>query len=105
MAKGRGRYQHDDRRKTQREYMSYEDVPLEEYRYNEPEPSNITGKFIKIFLILFLAVASCAGELPLPGADVVYGQGADVYGRRRGGEGAAGEEEREEREGEVREEG
>ena len=58
MAKGRGRYQHDDRRKTQREYMSYEDVPLEEYRYNEPEPSNITGKFIKIFLILFLAVAS-----------------------------------------------
>ena len=58
MAKGRGCYQHGDRRKAQREYMSYEDVPLEEYRYNEPEPSNITGKFIKIFLILFLSVAA-----------------------------------------------
>ena len=57
MAKGRGRYQHDERR-AKREYMSYEDVPLEEYRYNEPEPSNITGKFIKIFLILFLSVAA-----------------------------------------------
>ncbi len=41
---------------AERKYMSYEDVPLADYRDIDPIPQNLTKKFFKIFLILFLGV-------------------------------------------------
>ncbi len=58
MAKGRGRYESEERKTSKRKYMSYEDVPLEENDVEEAEPKNITSKFLKMFLILFLSVAA-----------------------------------------------
>ena len=54
----RGRYEIQEKKASERKYTSYEDVPLEDYRSTEPEPSNITGKFLKVFLILFLSVVA-----------------------------------------------
>ena len=45
MKKNKGRYQNKDRRVIDREYMSYEDVPIEDYRDEEPIPKNLTKKF------------------------------------------------------------
>ncbi len=56
MKKIKGRYQNKDRRVIDREYMSYEDVPIEDYRDEEPIPKNLTKKFLKVFLILFISV-------------------------------------------------
>lgn len=56
MKKIKGRYQNSDRRTVNRKYMSYEDVPIQDYRDTDPMPKNITGKFLKIFFILFLSV-------------------------------------------------
>lgn len=52
----RGRYEKSEKKSSERKYTSYEDVPLEDYRQLEPEPKNITSKFLKMFLILFLSV-------------------------------------------------
>lgn len=56
MKKTKGRYQNKDRRVIDRKYMSYEDVPLQDYRDTEPMPKNLTKKFLKVFFILFLSV-------------------------------------------------
>ena len=69
MKSGRGRYQNDENRQkkraAQRKYMSYEDVPLEDYRDEEPMPNNLTRRFLKMFLILFLAVVAVMAVLNL----------------------------------------
>lgn len=52
----RGRYEKKEKKNNKRQYLSYEEVPLDEVKDDEPEPSNITGKFLKTFLILFLSV-------------------------------------------------
>ena len=52
----RGRYEKKEKKNNKRKYMSYEEVPLDDIKDDEPEPSNITGKFLKTFLILFLSV-------------------------------------------------
>ena len=54
----RGRYESSEKKPSQRKITSYEDVPLEDVRDNEQEPKNITGKFLKVFLILFLSVVA-----------------------------------------------
>lgn len=57
--KKKGRYQHTNPNKaSKRKYMSYEDVPLREYRDTEPVPQNLTQKFIKVFFFLFIAVVA-----------------------------------------------
>ncbi len=56
MKKIKGRYQNKDRRVIDRKYMSYEDVPLQDYRDTEPMPKNLTKRFLKVFFILFLSV-------------------------------------------------
>ncbi len=56
MKKAKGRYQNKERRIVNRKYMSYEDVPLQDYRDNDPVPNNLTRKFFKVFVILFLSV-------------------------------------------------
>lgn len=40
----------------ERKYMSYEDVPLTNFRDNDPAPTNLTKKFFKVFGILFIGV-------------------------------------------------
>ena len=54
MKKAKGRYQNKERRIVNRKYMSYEDVPLQDYRDNDPVPNNLTRKFFKVFVILFI---------------------------------------------------
>ncbi len=39
-----------------RKYVSYEDVPLAEYRDSDPVPNNLTKKFFRVFIIIFLGV-------------------------------------------------
>lgn len=62
MKRNRGRYQNDEakqeKKAAKRKYMSYEDVPLEDYRDEEPMPENLTKRFLKMFLILFLSVVA-----------------------------------------------
>ena len=61
MKSNKGRYQNEEKRKkkvSNRKYMSYEDVPLEDYRDEDPMPNNITKRFLKMFFILFLAVVT-----------------------------------------------
>ncbi len=62
MRSNRGRYQNDEKKQekkaAKRKYMSYEEVPLEDYRDDEPLPHDITKKFLKMFLILFLSVVA-----------------------------------------------
>ena len=42
MRKKKGRYQHNDKKAVKREYMSYEDVPINDYEdcllYTSPSP-------------------------------------------------------------------
>lgn len=54
----RGRYESNEKKPSERKYTSYEDVPLEDVKDTEQEPKNITGKFLKVFLILFLSVVA-----------------------------------------------
>ncbi len=60
MKKKQGKYSGEDtkaeKRASKRKYMSYEDVPLEDYREPVPVQGNVTKKFLKLFLILFFAV-------------------------------------------------
>ena len=42
----------------ERKYISYEDVPLTDYRDSDPLPQNLTKKFLKIFIIIFLGVVT-----------------------------------------------
>lgn len=58
MKRKKGRYQHNDKKAVNRKYMSYEDVPIQDYEDTEPVPKNLTKKFLKVFLILFLAVVA-----------------------------------------------
>lgn len=58
MKRKKGRYQSNDRKVSKREYMSYEDVPIKDYEDTEPIPKNLTKKFLKVFLILFLSVVT-----------------------------------------------
>ena len=62
MKKNRGRYQNDEgkleKKAAKRKYMSYEDVPLEDYRDEEPVPADLTKRFLKMFLILFISVVA-----------------------------------------------
>lgn len=41
-----------------RKYISYEDAPLREVEQLDPTPDNLTKKFLKVFLILFIAVVA-----------------------------------------------
>lgn len=43
--------------------MSYEDVPLEDYRDDDPPAGNLTKRFLRMFLILFLAVVAVLAVL------------------------------------------
>ena len=43
---------------NERKYISYEDVPLTDYRDSDPLPQNLTKKFLKIFIIVFLGVVT-----------------------------------------------
>ncbi len=65
----RGRYQNDENKQekkaAKRKYMSYEDVPIEDYREEDPMPNNLTKRFLKMFLILFLAVIAVMAVLNL----------------------------------------
>ena len=67
MKSNRGRYQNDDKKQekkaSKRKYMSYEEAPLEDYREDEPMPHDITKKFLKLFLILFLSVVAVLAVL------------------------------------------
>ncbi len=67
MKKNRGRYQNDEKKQAKkaakRKYMSYEDVPLEDYRDDVVMPNNLTRRFLKMFLILFLAVVAVLAVL------------------------------------------
>lgn len=66
MKKKKGRYQKTDPGKNKdRKYTSYEDAPLREYKDEDPMPRNITKKFLKVFLILFLSVAAVLALLNL----------------------------------------
>ncbi len=66
MKKKKGRYQKSDPGKNKdRKYTSYEDAPLREYKDEDPIPGNITKKFFKVFLILFLSVAAVLALLNL----------------------------------------
>ncbi len=57
MKRRKGRYQETAPNKAKdRKYTSYEDAPLEEYEETMPAPTNLTKKFINVFLILFVAV-------------------------------------------------
>ena len=58
MKRKKGRYQHNDKKAVNRKYMSYEDVPIQDYEDTEPVPKNLTKKFFKVFLILFLSVVA-----------------------------------------------
>ena len=54
MKRKKGRYQHNDKKAVNRKYMSYEDVPIQDYEDTDPVPKNLTKKFLKVFLILFI---------------------------------------------------
>lgn len=41
---------------AERKFMSYEDIPLADYRDSDPIPQNLTRKFLKVFAILFVGV-------------------------------------------------
>ena len=61
MKTNKGRYQNDERKSEKkvlrRRYMSYEDVPLEDYQEEQTAVSgSMAGKILKMFIILFLAV-------------------------------------------------
>ena len=59
MKKRKGRYQHTSPNKANnRKYTSYEDVPLREYKDSDPVPNNLTKKFLKVFLVVFLSVVA-----------------------------------------------
>ncbi len=62
MKKNKGRYRNDEekleKKASKRKYMSYEDVPLEDYRDEEPIPTDLTKRFLKMFLILFISVVA-----------------------------------------------
>ncbi len=53
---GRKHYKDSSKRGSDRKYISYEDVPLDEIKDNEPLPNNLTVKFLKVFLVVFLSV-------------------------------------------------
>lgn len=58
MKRRKGRHQETAPNEAKnRKYTSYEDEPLEEYEESIPAPTNLTKKFIYVFIILFLAVA------------------------------------------------
>ena len=65
----KGKYHNDehkqDKNAAKREYMSYEEVPLEDVREEEQLPEGLTGKFLRMFLILFLAVIAVLAVLNL----------------------------------------
>ena len=69
MRSNRARYQNDEKKQekkaAKRKYMSYEEVPLEDYRDEEPMPNDITKKFLKMFFILFLSVVAVLAVLNL----------------------------------------
>ncbi len=69
MKSSRGRYQNDEAKEekkvSKRKYMSYEDVPIEEYPDEDPMPNHLTKKFLKMFLILFFAVVVVMAVLNL----------------------------------------
>lgn len=69
MKTNRGRYQNDEskqeKKAAKRQYTSYEDVPLEDYRDEDPMPNNLTKRFLKMFFILFLAVVAVMAVLNL----------------------------------------
>ena len=57
MSKRKGRYEYTTPRNIKnREYTSYEDAPLKDYGYSDPPPQNLTKKFLKVFVILFISV-------------------------------------------------
>lgn len=57
MKKNKGRYEYTTPRNIKnREYTSYEDAPLKDYEDSEPVPQNLTKKFLKVFVILFISV-------------------------------------------------
>lgn len=57
MKRRKGRHQETAPNKAKdRKYTSYEDEPLKEYGDSIPAPSNLTKKFINVFLILLVAV-------------------------------------------------
>lgn len=59
MKKNKGRYQHTKPNSAKnRRYVSYEDVPLREINDIEPTPNNLTKKFFKVFIILFISVVA-----------------------------------------------
>ncbi len=59
MRKKKGRYQYTAPKDIKnREYTSYEEAPLREYADSEPAPQNLTKKFFKVFLILFISVVA-----------------------------------------------
>ena len=67
MKKNKGKYQKEEKKTgkmtEKRKYMSYEDAPLEDYPDDEPAPANLTKRFLKMFLILFLFIScSTAGK-------------------------------------------
>ena len=58
MKRRKGRHQETAPNEAKnRKYTSYEDEPFEEYVESVPAPTNLTKKFINVFLILFIAVA------------------------------------------------
>lgn len=58
MKENKGRYKASALNKpSEREQLSYEDVPLRDYRDIEPEPEHSTKQLIHIILILFFSVA------------------------------------------------
>ena len=67
MRSNKSRYRNDEKKQekkaAKRKYMSYEEVPLEDYRDEDPMPHDITKKFLKMFLILFLSVVAVLAML------------------------------------------
>ncbi len=67
MKKNKGKYQKEEKKTgkmtEKRKYMSYEDAPLEDYPDDEPAPANLTKRFLKMFLILFLSVVAVMAVL------------------------------------------
>ncbi len=63
MKNNKGRYQKEEKKSEKkvlrRRYMSYEDVPLEDYQDEESAASgSMVGRILKMFIILFLAVVA-----------------------------------------------
>ncbi len=91
MKTSRGRYQNDEakqeKRAAKRQYTSYEDVPLENYRDEDPMPNNLTKRFLKMFFILFLAVVAVMAVLNLEKLtpdNIVHWFQYDVLGKTDG---------------------